>query len=245
MQRSTLLLEEDALALQKALAQLRSATLREREKDAIIAAQSLETAVAAAEVRRCGLELGAATSEASILRLETIPHNLSVHVAHFSLQANWRAKLKQLQQLAADTAALLTLLVKYAGLDRGAFSYKAMWGIIRPLLRVLLWVLPEHVPDAPADRRKGTSTATQGQWVDTGAAYVEAMITVIDLCAWLEAYQCIAAFPSYPSSGSEVSRCQQQLSLLFKGLLLQIVPYLAPFFTHIPHRTKLTWLCWG
>jgi hypothetical protein len=52
-----------------------------------------------------------------------------------------------------------------------------MWTMVRPLLRVILWVLPEHVPDAPA-----TTTAAgnkrKGQAAATGAEYVLAVATV-------------------------------------------------------------------
>jgi hypothetical protein len=95
-------------------------------------------------------------------------------------QEDWVACVKQLRQLSEDTTGLLHTLAKHAVpgvVGWRSLSCEALWGMLRPLLRVLLWVLPEHVPDAPA-----TTTATghgrKEQRVTTGAEYVLAVATV-------------------------------------------------------------------
>jgi hypothetical protein len=101
-----------------------------------------------------------------------------MHVFCWSLQADWMASVKQLQQLSADVTATLASLSLHTGLCQEGSSYAAVWTIVRPLLRVLLWVLPEHVPEAPTDQGQGPSTGRRGRQVVTAAASVEAVATV-------------------------------------------------------------------
>jgi hypothetical protein len=78
----------------------------------------------------------------------------------------------QAQQLSADVTHLLSTVAPLSGASakqaRGAVvSYEDAWRLIRPLLRVLMWLLPEHVAQP-----SGLSSTLPG------AAYVQAVATV-------------------------------------------------------------------
>jgi hypothetical protein len=220
LQRSTLLLK-DAQTLQKAVAQLRSSILRGRERDCISAAETLEAEVAALEPRRSAYQLGATCSEAG---------DCCLHAG--SLQGTWLTRanpmsnsgsaqqgdrvncIKQLRQLSEDTTGPLLTLVKYAEPEssgrRAFLSFKAMWTMVRPLLRVILWVLPEHVPDAPATTTDpGNEREEQG--AATGAQYVQAVATVSK-----------HKHDQAPSEAFSCARCCLLLSLLPSSLTCHV-----------------------
>jgi hypothetical protein len=80
--------------------------------------------------------------------------------------------IELLRQLSQDTSVLLGQLTFWAGPTQakgGRLSYEDFWKLTRPLIRVLLWVLPEHVPEA---------TSATSPLPITGAEFVRAVATV-------------------------------------------------------------------
>jgi hypothetical protein len=68
----------------------------------------------------------------------------------------------------------LVVLIEFVGKEqwhRRSFSYDTVWLLVRPVLRVILWLLPEHVMTA-AD---GTGTSSS---FHTGLRYVTSVATV-------------------------------------------------------------------
>jgi hypothetical protein len=81
------------------------------------------------------------------------------------------------QQLSAEAAATLDVLLDHAGPNqrdsRSCFSYDTVWKLARPTLRVVLWLLPQHVVQA-ADGIGSASSSSDC----TGMMYVTSVATV-------------------------------------------------------------------
>lgn len=74
---------------------------------------------------------------------------------------------------------MLDVLTKYAGAkrkDARSFPYDTVWLLVRPVLRVLLWLLPQHVMQA-GDGRGASSSSNC-----IGVAYVSSVATVSWVC---------------------------------------------------------------
>jgi hypothetical protein len=87
--------------------------------------------------------------------------------------------LELAQQLSAEAADTLFLLTSYTGADqehRRSFSYDTVWLLVRPVLRVVLWLLPQHVMTA-ADGT-GASDSSSSSSSSMGVFYVTSVATV-------------------------------------------------------------------
>jgi hypothetical protein len=109
---------------------------------------------------------------------------------------------EQARQLSADASTLLQSLGNTQDITAGS-----AWPLLRPLLRLLLWLLPEHVPlpltDAAMSQSQPSETGQSrhstaaptavGQWrQEVASSYVQAVVTVGDqgtccIRAWLKA----------------------------------------------------------
>jgi hypothetical protein len=82
------------------------------------------------------------------------------------------------QQLPAEAVSMLEVLIKYTGedqRDRRSFSYDTVWLLVRPVLHVILWLLPQHVMTAA----HGTGPSSSNS---TGVPYVTSVATVSWRC---------------------------------------------------------------
>jgi hypothetical protein len=117
------------------------------------------------------------------------------HVSCFALlQQDSALPIQLAQQLSADAAATLEVLIKYTGALQGecGLSYEIVWLLVRPVLRVILWLLPEHVMTAADGTGPCTSTSSNNSNSSssgnsssnfTGVLYVTSVATVSWMCA--------------------------------------------------------------
>jgi hypothetical protein len=94
-------------------------------------------------------------------------------------QQDSASPMQPAQQLSAEAAANLDVLTRYAAEEqrhRRSFSYDTVWLLVRPVLRAVLWLLPQHVLTAA----HGTGTSSSSN--STGVHHVTAVATVSGLC---------------------------------------------------------------
>jgi hypothetical protein len=85
------------------------------------------------------------------------------------------------QQLSAEAVSTLNFLTQYAGEEQGhrrSLSYDTVWLLVRPILRVVLWLLPQHVMTAAG----GTGTSSSSSSSITGVLHVTFIATVSWVC---------------------------------------------------------------
>jgi hypothetical protein len=99
------------------------------------------------------------------------------------LQQDSAAPIELAQQLSAEAAATLDVISQYAGEEqehRQSFSYDTVWLLLRPILRAILWLLPEHVMTATdASGPRGSSSSSSSYM---GVVYVTSVATVGLMC---------------------------------------------------------------